>query len=549
MLTHITISQYTVVEALEINFASGLTVVTGETGAGKSIVLDALGLCLGDRADPKAIRPGSERAEIHAQFDVADIPEAQAWLAERDLDGDDELLLRRVINADGRSRAYINGRPSTLQDCADLGQRLIDIHGQHAHQSLLRRAQQRQMLDEFADATTNSLRDLALRWRDAHDGLTALTERQSEFADREQLLRYQVKELDELALADGELAALEEEQKQLENAEAIQQQADQSIEHSEASSVATHKALSALDPALHSGKRIDEIRDMLKSAAIVLDEARSELGQYLADRESDPTRLADVRERLESIYDQARKHRVMPERLADLHGELRSELEGLDSSDDRLDILRAEVDTLASEWRESAAKLSAARSKAARKLEREVGKLLDTLAMNTCRFAVALATRSSATPHPDGGEEVEFLISTNPGAEPQSLGKVASGGELSRISLAIQVVSAGHSTIPSMVFDEVDVGIGGAVAEVVGRLLGSLAQRAQVLCVTHLPQVASQGEQHLLVEKTGDRKRVSSSLRALDDDERVAEIARMLGGVKITKQSRAHAREMLATGD
>lgn len=547
MLTHITISQYTVVADLEVSFEGGLTVITGATGAGKSIVLDALGLCLGDRADPKAIRPGSKRAEIHAQFDLTAIPAARAWLSERELDDGTGLLLRRTISADGRSRAYINGRPSTLQDCAALGELLIDIHGQHAHQSLLRKAQQRTLLDEYAAADSESVRSLAGRWRDAEERLRTLSAQQSEHADREQLLRYQVQELDELALADGELAALEAEQNQLANAETIQQQAGEAIALCESGADGTSSALKALDPALHDGRRMQDIREMLQSAAIQLDEARGELNQYLADRESNPARLAEVRERLEAIYEQARKHRVMPEHLQALHGDLAEELAGLDSSDERLDALREEVEGLAHDWHAAADTLSAARRKSARKLGTEVGKLLASLAMSSCQFDVALTPRADSTPHAHGAEDVEFLISTNPGAAPQSLGRVASGGELSRISLAIQVVSAGSSTLPSMVFDEVDVGIGGAVAEVVGRLLGNLAQRAQVLCVTHLAQVASQGQQHLLVEKHGDSKQVSSTLRALNDEERVEEIARMLGGVKMTEQSQAHAREMLAS--
>ena len=545
MLTHITISQYTVVAELEVSLGPGLSVITGETGAGKSIVLDALGLCLGDRADPKAIRPGSERAEIHAQFAIGDIPDAKAWLAERDLDAGDELLLRRVINADGRSRAYINGRPATLQDCAALGERLIDIHGQHAHQSLLRRAQQRQLVDDFAGTDMSAVGELAMRWRELSEQLAALVARESEHADREQLLRYQVAELDELALVDGELAALEAEQQQLENAETIQQQAADAIERCEAGASGARAALADLAEALHNGKRVADVREMVESAAIQLEEARIELSQYLADRESDPARFAEVRQRLEDIYDQARKHRVLPERLAELHAELSDELQSLDSSDDRIEALRETVEDVATKWRTAAKTLSTARRKAATKLEKEVGKLLKTLAMGSCSFNVSLTPRAEKTPHPHGAEDLELLISTNPGAPPQPLARIASGGELSRISLAIQVASAGNSTIPSMVFDEVDVGIGGATAEVVGRLLASLASRSQVLCITHLPQVASQGHAHLLIAKEGDSKQVSSTLRELCGEERVAEIARMLGGVKRTAQSEAHAREML----
>jgi DNA repair protein RecN (Recombination protein N) len=547
MLTQITISQFTVVDELDVEFGDGLTVITGETGAGKSIVLDALGLCLGDRADPKAIRPGATRAEIHARFSIANIGAARSWLAERDLDDGDELLLRRVINSDGRSRAYINGRPATLQDCTQLGEYLIDIHGQHAHQALLRRSAQRALLDALAGATAHAagVRDTAQRWQALRGQLARLRDEHGANADREQLLRYQLEELASLALADGELEALESELRQLENAETIQRQAAAAIEHCEAGAGAGRRALSELDPALHAGGSVANVREMLESAAIQLEEARGELTQYLADRESNPQRLGEINERLEAIYSAARKHRVLPEQLPGLQGELAEELAGIDSSDERLAALEGEAQALADTWYEHARRLSDARSKAARQLQRDVGKVLAQLAMGGCSFRAALTPRGEQEPHPLGAEEVDFLISTNPGAAEQALARVASGGELSRISLAIQVVAAGRDASPTMVFDEVDVGIGGAVAEVVGRLLADIATHAQVLCVTHLPQVAAQGGRHLLVEKHTHRKRVASRLRLLDDAERVEEIARMLGGLEVTGQTRAHAREML----
>lgn len=547
MLTQITISQFTVVDRLEVNFSGGLTVVTGETGAGKSIMLDALGLCLGDRADPQAIRPGSERAEISAHFDVSAIPVAREWLLAHDLDADDDCLFRRVLTREGRSRAYINGQPTTLQDCAALGALLIDIHGQHAHQSLLRRNQQRELLDAYAGQSqlAGELGVLATRWRTLREELEALRGNAREQADREQLLRYQVGELDELALADGELMQLENEQRQLENADSIQCQAAAAIALCEQHHGGVRAALAELKDDLHRGKSIDSVREMLDSAAIQVEEARSELQHYLASCESNPSRLAEVAARLEAIYALARKHRILPEALAEHHAELTAELAALDSSDERLESMTAELETLGADYTGRARSLSAARTKAAKRLEKAVATLLAKLAMGNCRFRVALSPRSDSEPHPLGAEDVELLISTNPGAEPQPLGRIASGGELSRISLAIQVATAGKKTVPSMVFDEVDVGIGGAVAEVVGRLLADMAGDAQVLCVTHLPQVAAQGQNHLLVEKRGKGKALASTLRTLDDDERVAEVARMLGGVKMTENTLAHAREML----
>jgi DNA repair protein RecN (Recombination protein N) len=547
MLTQITISQFTVVDRLEVNFGDGLTVVTGETGAGKSIMLDALGLCLGDRADPQAIRPGSERAEISAHFDVSEIPAARDWLLAHDLDADDDCLFRRVLTREGRSRAYINGQAATLQDCAAIGALLIDIHGQHAHQSLLRRNQQRELLDAYAGQTrlAGEVSAMATRWRTLRDELEVLRSNEREQADREQLLRYQVGELDELALGDGELAQLENEQRQLENADTIQRQAAAAIALCEQHHSGVRAALGELNDDLHRGKSIDSVREMLDSSAIQIEEARSELQHYLASCENNPSRLAEVAARLEAIYALARKHRILPEALAEHHAELTAELATLDSSDERLESMTAALEKLAADYASKARSLSTERNKAAKRLEKAVAGLLGKLAMGNCKFQLALSQRSDSEPHPLGAEDIELLISTNPGAEPQPLGRIASGGELSRISLAIQVATAGKKTVPSMVFDEVDVGIGGAVAEVVGRLLADMAGDAQVLCVTHLPQVAAQGENHLLVEKRGKGKTLASTLRTLSSEERVTEVARMLGGVKMTDNTLAHAREML----
>lgn len=547
MLSQITISQFTVVETLEVDFHGGLTVVTGETGAGKSIMLDALGLCLGDRADPSAIRPGQDRADISARFDIESMPAAREWLTAHDLDADGDCLFRRVVTREGRSRAYINGRPATLQDCAALGELLVDIHGQHAHQSLLRRPQQRLLLDSYAGQLAGAQKTAvtANDWLRLRDELEALRSNQQEQADREQLLRYQVGELDELALGDLELQRLEDEQRILENADAIQRQAASAIELCDTNETGVRAALNTLEEDLHQGKVIDSVREMLDSAAIQIGEARGELQQYLASTENNPQRLADVAARLESIYSLARKHRIMPERLSAHHEALSNELATLDSSDERIESLEAALAEQLADYTAVASKLSAARKKSAAKLEKEVTRFLKKLSMSNCQFKIALKKRDRGDPHPLGQEEVELLISTNPGAEPQPLGRIASGGELSRISLAIQVATAGNTTVPSMVFDEVDVGIGGAVAEVVGRLLADMGKNAQVLCVTHLPQVAAQGRQHLQVEKSGKGKQLSSTLHELSEDERVNEIARMLGGLKMTENTLAHAREML----
>ena len=547
MLSHISITNYTIVSTLEMEFAPGMTVITGETGAGKSIMLDALGLCLGDRADPKAVRHGCNKADITATFDISDIPAAQQWLKGRDLEGGDECILRRVITTEGRSRAYINGSTSTLQDCAQLGAMLIDIHSQHAHQSLLRKPIQRALLDAFAgqQKQASQVEQIASDWLRAQRELELLTGSQDEHTARAQLLAYQVEELDELALQAGELAALEQEQKMLTNAEQILSSAHAALELCEQQESGTRQALQLLADDANSGPAIEGARELLDSAAIQINEAQSEIQRHIDGVEVNPERLNDVQRRLESIYDVARKHRVMPEEVIPTHQRLQEELQSLAGSSERIEELNADMVKLAASYKTAAGKLSKQRQKAGKKLAAAAQEILATLAMAQCTLEIALTPRDDSSPHPHGLEDIEFLISTNPGAAPQPLGKIASGGELSRISLAIQVVTASGGTVPSMVFDEVDVGIGGAVAEVVGGLLRDLAKEAQVLCVTHLPQVAAQGHQHLQVSKSADKKTVQTAMSRLDANGRVDEIARMLGGVKITEQTLAHAREML----
>lgn len=548
MLTHISISNYTIVSALDLEFRDGMTVITGETGAGKSIMLDALGLCLGDRADPKAVRPGCDKAEISASFDIGDVAAAQSWLQNHDLLTGDECLLRRIVTTEGRSRAYINGSASTLQDCAELGALLVDIHSQHAHQSLLRKEVQRQLLDTYAKNQTaaGKLEQTASDWLRANRELDLLTGAQDEQTARAQLLAYQVEELDDLALEAGELEKMEDELKTLENADQILNTAHQALELCESAETGGLQALKLLKDDTHSSSATATSRELLDSASIQLGEARGEIQHYIDTVEINPERLTEVQRRLETIYDVARKHRVKPEGVLDVHRDLREELENLSSGGQRIEELQESLVTLAESYNKDALKLGKSRRKAGKTLETKISKELATLAMSQCEFEIRLTPRESSNPHPHGLEEVEFLISTNPGAPTQALGKIASGGELSRISLAIQVVTANSDTISSMVFDEVDVGIGGATAEVVGKLLRELAAKAQVLCVTHLAQVAAQGHNHLQVTKTSDKTSAHTSLKQLEDGERVQEIARMLGGIKITEQSLAHAREMVA---
>ena len=551
MLKHIVIRDYAIVDALDIELEGGMTVITGETGAGKSIMLDALGLCVGDRADSRTVRLGAKRAEITAVFTLSDIPSASQWLKERELDDDaDECILRRTVTADGRSKAFINGVPATLAETGELGELLVDIHSQHAHQSLLRKSHQRDMLDAFAGASelAQALAETAQQCERLTIEFERLANQNEADTARLELLRYQVNELEELGLQSAEIEILEAEQKQLANAGFLLESAGQAAEGCEVQSEEIRRLRGLMADERHNFAAVANIREMLSSAEIHLDEARSELTRYADGIELDPSRLAEVDQRLEAIYDLARKHRVMPERLFEHHLALNAELEGLDGGDERLDQLRAEIKNARAEYSKLASRLTNQRTKAAVEIADKVSSILSKLAMERCSIKIALTPHAPESYHPRGNEDVEFLISTNPGAEPGPLAKIASGGELSRISLALQVAAAENATVPTMIFDEVDVGIGGAVAEVVGDLLHHLSARVQVLCVTHLPQVAAKGDQHLQVSKAGDKNSVSTTLAALDTQSRISEIARMLGGMKITESTLAHAREMLAGG-
>lgn len=552
MLTHLSVDNYAIAEHIEAEFDIGMTVLTGETGAGKSILLDALGLALGDRADASVVRSGAERADIHAAFDIGAINEAKLWLEQRDLLAGDECLLRRTITSEGRSRGYINGQPATLQDLKAIGELLIDIYSQHAHQSLLQRTQQRKLLDAFADteALAEAVKILAQQYLQCADELDRLNNQRDEQTARMQLLSYQVEELDKLDLADNELEALESERRTLANGEQIQRNSQHALALCREGEI---NVVNILNQALKSLGDLDakqpslvQAEDMLNSALIQVEEASHELQHYIDSFELDPQRLADVEQRLDAIYEIARKHRIQPQQLIALHAQLRADLLAVSGSSERIEQLRIELKTLHANYDKQAQELSKHRQQAAQKLQKQIEKQLQALAMGGCRFSAALTPRETALPNVHGLEDIEFLISTNPGTPPQPLNRIASGGELSRISLAIQVITAQTSAIPTLVFDEVDVGIGGATAEVVGNLLRELGSRGQVLCVTHQPQVASKGHQHFSVEKIAEKKSVRTQLRRLSDGEKIEEIARMLGGITVTEQSRAHAKEMLS---
>ena len=552
MLSHIHIRDFAIIDRLELELSEGMSVLTGETGAGKSILVDAIGLLLGDRADRSVIRHGADKAEISATFNLTDLPSAAAWLEENDLEDDGECLIRRVIS-DGRSKGYINGSPVPAASLQALGERLVEIHGQHEHQSLMRREVQRDTLDDFA-GHGKLLSELAGHhrdWRAAREELDRLRRESDERSERLELLRYQVEELDRLELVDGELEALDEEHARLANAGRLLESGQRALgllyenDEGSASSLLAH-ALSELESLAELDTGLNTSRELVDSALIQLREGASELRGYLERLEMDPQRLNWVEERIGAIHDIARKHRVEPAELAELTERLRADLEGLENADQRLGGLDEEVAKLADAYRATAAKLTKGRGRAATKLGKGVSDAMNELGMPGGRFEVALEPLDEEEFSPHGAERIEMRVSANPGQPLKPLAKVASGGELSRISLAIQVIIAKTAKIPTMIFDEVDTGVGGGVAEIVGRKMRELGGDRQVLCVTHLPQVAAQGHHHLQVTKTRGKNATQTGIQVLEEKSRVEEIARMLGGVKITEQTLAHAEEMIA---
>ncbi|MFT4796958.1 MAG: DNA repair protein RecN (Recombination protein N) [Candidatus Azotimanducaceae bacterium] len=554
MLSHLTINNFALVDQLELDLSAGMTVVSGETGAGKSIMLDALALTLGNRADAHSVGLHGDKTEIFASFDISQNSDAKAWLEEHDLNTEDaECILRRVITKEGRSRAFINGAPCTLGDLKTLGDTLADIHSQHEHQSLLKRDTHRKLLDEFAGVLDLSakVKSLQTTYETTRVRLEEIVSSTEEQTARAQLLAYQLEEIEQLSLKAGEDQALEAEQKRLSNGENILSACQSVIQLCESENHSAAVEQVSLGIQHLSGLEQPElapILEMLTSAKIQLEEAVADLHRFSAGFEINPARLQEVEERLTAIYDLSRKHRLKPEQISSLVVTIQAELATLQNIDSEAAELEVKLVSLKQDYLKIAGQLSTKRKKAAKTIEKAVSGQLANLGMAGAVFAVALTPVATASTTdklgPNGLEDIEFLISTNPGQTPRALNKIASGGELSRISLAIQVITADTSRVPSLVFDEVDVGIGGGVAEVVGTLLRNLGQKAQIICVTHLPQVAAQGHQHLIVEKSSNGKQATSLVKQLDDVARVKEIARMLGGLDMTEHSIAHAEEM-----
>jgi DNA repair protein RecN (Recombination protein N) len=548
VLTHLQVCDFTLVNQLSVDFGPGLTVLTGETGAGKSVLLDALSLALGDRAEADKVRAGADRAEVSACFDVSGLPRVREWLQEADMD-EQECIVRRVVTSEGRSRAYINGQPVTLSQLRALGEQLLDIHSQHEHQSLLQTATHRSLLDDFGQhpALVDQVKAAFAGWQEAAAAAIHVRNNSAELNARHQLLSYQVEELDQLGLAPGELDELESRQQRLAHAAQIQQAclqiADICSESEDSIENRLHRALQLLHGLPVKSPRLAEAETLLQGALIQVEEAQGELQRQLGAAEDSEDDLPVIEQRLSTVYDIARKHRVHAKELVDLHQTLAEELRGLQSGDEQLEMLEAAVADALKHYQGVARQLGIARGKAAKSLTKQVNQQLSALALGQAVFEVDLSPL--AEPGRWGAEHVEFLISTVPGQPAKPLTKIASGGELSRISLAIQVVAAKTSVIPTLVFDEVDAGIGGATGDVVGRLLRQLGESTQILCVTHLAQVASKAHRHLKVEKAVSKKGAVTTLGVLEGEAKVLEIARMMGGVAESQQSLAHARQML----
>jgi DNA repair protein RecN (Recombination protein N) len=556
MLVNLNIIDLAVVKSLDLDLSKGMSTLTGETGAGKSILLTALGLALGDRADSGYVRPDCKRAEINLEFDLTDVQQAQLWLKENELDDGHHCLIRRIVSDDGRSKAYINNRPVTLQTLQELSEMLVQIHGQHAHLTLLNSDEQRRLLDVFGknQPLLDKVNDCYRQWHKANKELENLTKASTDQQQREEFLRYQIEELQQLDLQNYNYTALSDEHSKLSNLENIlaigQRQVDSLYENDQLSvNQMLNQSVNEIIQIAQYAPELNEISAMLSEAQIQTEEAALQLRRFIKAQEADPGRMAILENQIGVIQKLSRKHHVAPEELPELAENLERELHGVTHSGERIAALTLETEALLKQYQKLASELSSIRRQQATKLQQQISAMVKELGMPQGEFLVDCSALADATPKLNGRDKIEFLVCANPGLPPKPLSKVASGGELCRISLAIQVTTSSDNTTPTMIFDEVDSGIGGGIAEIVGQKLRSLGLGRQVLCVTHLPQVAAQAHHHLYVEKNNQTDITSSTVRLLANEERVEEIARMLGGVTITENTRAHAKEMLTTGN
>ena len=552
MLTHISIKDFTIVDTLELDLSQGFTAVTGETGAGKSIMLDALALATGSKSDAKQVRPGASKAEIYACFEFSAKSPIKKWLKDNDMVGDQgQVILSRIITHEGRSRGYINGRPAPQQQLKDLGAMLLDIHGQHAHQALLQKDSPRTLLDNFGkyQSLLDDTKACYQHWQSLKNRVDQLQNQSDDIQARVQLLEYQVQEMDLLDLQAGEVEALEAEQKRLANAEGHLLNAQQALhlcqndEDQLDAYQAIQHALQKLDPLLDSTPALASTHELLNQAYVIVEEASSELCQYINSFEINPQRLQLVEERLNAIYELARKNKVKPEDLNELQDKLKEELARINGQDQSLEDLLVQLANAEQAFNKLGQDLTQARKKAAEKLSTDLIKQLKQLALNKAQLSFEVDPQPIHKASQHGLDDIQFLVSLNPGQPLQPLHKVASGGELSRISLALQIlIQQGPETL---IFDEIDVGVGGATAERMGRLLKQLGKNKQVISITHQPQVAALGHEHLLVNKLSAKKQTRTQIRHLNQEQRQQELARMLGGLEITDLTLAHATDML----
>lgn len=552
MLAQLTISNFAIVRELEIDFHAGMTAITGETGAGKSIAIDALGLCLGNRADGSMVRLGASRADICARFTLADTPSAKHWLADNQLDEGHDCLLRRTISCDGRSRGFINGTPVPLSQLRELGQHLIQIHGQHAHQLLLKPEHQKDLLDAYSDQPL-LLAEMRTAYQNWHQSCRQLAQYQQQMNEREsrrQLLQYQLKELNEFSPQPGEYEQIDEEYKRLANSGqllSLSQSALYLLADGEEQNIVSmlYTARNQLTELAELDSKMNELIIMLDEASIQVSEASDELRHYSERLDMDPNRLYELEQRLSRQMNLARKHHVTAEELPELHRQLLEEQKALDEQETNQAELSEAVQVHYQQAVTIAKQLHDKRQYFADELTHLITQSMQALSMPHGKFKIQVQFEPEHLSI-EGADRLEFQVTTNPGQPLQALAKVASGGELSRIALAIQVITAQKMETPALIFDEVDVGISGPTAAIVGRLLRQLGESTQVMCVTHLPQVAGCGHQHYFVSKETDGEVTETQMNRLDKKARLQELARLLGGSEVTRNTLANAKELLA---
>ena len=551
MLRSLQIRNFAIIDEIDITFKDDMTVLTGETGAGKSILIDALGLVLGERGSSNLIRNKEKRAEYTAEFEITNNNNALNWLVEKSLENENECILRRTISPDGKSRSFINGNTVNLQSLKSLGELLVDIHGQHFHQSLCKKNVQRDLLDHFGGLsdTKNKIKRIFNEWRTLSDQLTEMIENDKNKADRMDLLSFQSKELNELALSSGEYDSLNSEFKKITNIEKINRGINSLIDCLQSNEITNvgqmlSDSIKNIDTLATFDDSLEETKNLLSEAEINVSEAIGNLSRYGESIDYDNQKSREIEERINSIISLSRKHRADPDELVDIKIQIDKELDALKHSQTSIEEIQKNMNDLRKEYDGLSIKLTRMRVESAKKLSRLVADSMNELGMTGGIFKVEIIPSKNISQH--GNDDITFQISANPGQKPQPISNVASGGELSRMSLAIQVITSNGTNIPTMIFDEVDSGIGGAIAEVVGKKLKDLSQNKQVLCVTHLAQVASKGSSHIRINKLTDNKKTKIFASKLNSDERVEEIARMIGGIELTEKTREYAKEMLS---